>query len=163
MSSVNADIREPWRTIARVGGHSDSFGHRRRKIIFRCILKGYGHENDRALHSRRRQHMMAPPAERCKINYGTVQPSPRSRRRSLAGAQRWRATVAERDGPCPWWAWESSGGFAIQIVPPVVGSRRYRLSPLFLPNVHSIPPSSRTRPPMCRPMYFSRLGSQGTS
>ena len=39
----------------------------------------------------------------------------------------------------------------------------YRLSPLFLPNVHSIPPSSRCRPLMCRPMCLSRRGSLGTS
>jgi hypothetical protein len=42
-------------------------------------------------------------------------------------------------------------------------TRNYRLSPLFLPNVHSIPPSSRCKPVVCWPMRFSRRGCQGTS
>src|SRR5437879_11020831 len=70
MSSVNADVRGPLRTTARVDDHSASFGHQRRQIIFRCAARGRDHENDWAPHSRRCQHMMALPAERCKIDYG---------------------------------------------------------------------------------------------
>ena len=70
MISVNADVRGPQRTTARVGDYSAGFGHQRRQIIFRCAVRGHDHENDWAPHSRRCQHMMALPAERCKIDYG---------------------------------------------------------------------------------------------
>jgi hypothetical protein len=39
-------------------------------------------------------------------------------------------------------------------------SRRYRVSPRLLPNVHSMPPSSRWSPVMCWPMHFSSIGCQ---
>src|SRR5262249_30522410 len=58
------------RTTAHVDDYSASFGHQRRQIIFRCVVRGCDHENDWAPHSRRCQHMMALPAERYKIDYG---------------------------------------------------------------------------------------------
>ena len=70
MSSVNADVRGPQRTTARVDGYSASFGHQRCQIIFRCVVRGRDHENDWAPHLRRRQHMIVLQDERCKIDYG---------------------------------------------------------------------------------------------
>src|SRR5262249_13026370 len=58
------------RTTAHVDDYSASFGHQRRQIIFRCVVRGCDHENDWAPHSCRCQHMMVLQAERCKIDYG---------------------------------------------------------------------------------------------
>lgn len=38
MNNVNADARGPQRTMARVGGHSDSRGHERWQKVFSSIL-----------------------------------------------------------------------------------------------------------------------------
>jgi hypothetical protein len=55
MSSVNADVRGPPRTIARVDGYSDSVGHQRRNRIFFDLLREGASEKESSSFTQR-QH-----------------------------------------------------------------------------------------------------------
>jgi len=86
---------------------------------------------------------MALPAERCKIDYGDRSAIP-SEPPSLARLSAVLASDGGGEGwPIPLVALSIVRRLRNSDLASVVCDRRYRLRPLFLPNVHSMPPSSR--------------------
>src|SRR5215831_2433726 len=93
-----------------------------------------------SLSSREREVMLHVMAGRLNKQIGRAIPSKPQSRSPFRQRRRRRGVAHPLGGPE-----HHRAPSRFKLGPPVVRSRRYRLSPLFLPSVHSIPPSSRCR------------------